>query len=137
MGHAEPFIETVGRAEGSQRYSVRVDGQLSKPREKVEHGENRTTAEGVEHLVDTGNRNLGDLGDLVELLIVDCDTDAARFFWDAHKRARPRRRGVLNEAGREVGVQDGVDLFGEDRVKPVGARLNRLGSRGYLDFERS
>ena len=58
-------------------------------------------------------------------------------FWDAHKGARPRRRGVLNEAGREIGVQDGVDLFGEDRVKPVGARLNRLGSRGYLDFERS
>ena len=51
--------------------------------------------------------------------------------------ARPRRRGVLNEAGREVGVQDGVELFGEDRVKPIGARLNRLGSRGYLDFERS
>ena len=79
---------------------------------------------------------MGDLGNLVELLVVDCDTDAARFFWDAHKGARPRRRGVLNEAGREVGVQDGVDLFGEDRVKPVGARLNRLGSRGYLDFER-
>ena len=80
---------------------------------------------------------MGDLGDLVELLVVDCDTDAARLFWDAHKGARPRRRGVLNEAGREVGVQDGVYLFGEDRIKPVGARLNRLGPRGYLDFKRS
>ena len=25
LGHTEPFIEAVGRAEGSQRYSVRVD----------------------------------------------------------------------------------------------------------------
>ena len=59
------------------------------------------------------------------------------FFWDAHKGARPRRRGELNEAGREVGVQDGVYLFGEDRIKSVGARLNRLGPRGYPDFKRT
>ena len=25
LGHTEPFIEAVGRAEGSQRYSVRVN----------------------------------------------------------------------------------------------------------------
>ena len=70
-------------------------------------------------------------------MIVDGDADVARFFCNAHKGARPRRRGVLNEAGREVGVQDGVYLFGEDRIKPVGARLNRLGPRGYLDFKRT
>ena len=61
---------------------------------------NGTAAEGVEHLVDAGNRILGDIGGFVELLVVDCDADAARFVWDAHKGARPRRRGVLNEAGR-------------------------------------
>ena len=69
--------------------------------------------------------------------MVDCDADAALFFWDAHKGARPRRRGVLNEADREVGVQDGVYLFGEDRIKPIGAQLNRLGLRGCLDSKRS
>ena len=110
---------------------------MSKPREKVEHGENRTAAEGVEHLVDAGNRSLWDLGDFVELLVVDCDADAARVFWDAHKGARSRRCGVLNEAGREIGIQYGVYLFGEDRIKSVGARLNRLGPRGYLDFKRT
>ena len=46
LGHTEPFIETVGRAEGSQVYSVRVDSQLSKPREKVEHGEKRNRRRG-------------------------------------------------------------------------------------------
>ena len=80
---------------------------------------------------------MGDLGDLVQLLVVDGDADAARLFWDAHEGARSRQRGVLNETGREVGVQDGVYLFGEDRIKLVGARLNRLGPRGYLDFKRS
>ena len=135
LGHAEPFIESVGRAEGSQRDSVRVNCELSKPREKVERGENRTAAEGVKHLVDAGNRNLRNLGDLVQFLVVDCDADAARFLRDAHKRARPRRRGVLNETGREIGVQNGVYLFGEDWVKSVGARLDRLGPTRHLDFK--
>ena len=108
---------------------------MCKPREEVEHGENRTAAEGVEHLVDAGNCNLWDLGDFVELLVFDCDADAARFVWGAHKGARPRRRGVLNEAGRERGVKYGVYLFGEDRIKFVGARLSRLGPRGYFDFK--
>ena len=90
LGHTEPFIEAVGRTEGSQGYSVRVDSLLNKPREKVEHGENRTAAEGVKHLVDAGNRNLWDLGDLVQFLVVDCDVDATRFLRDAHKGTRPR-----------------------------------------------
>ena len=128
LGHTEPFIESVGRAEGSQGDSIRVDCYLSKPREKVEHGENRTAAEGVKHPVDAGNRNLRNLGDLVQFLVVDCDADAIRFLRDPHEGARPRRRGVLNETGREIGVQNGVYLFGEDWVKFVGARLNRLGT---------
>ena len=85
-----------------------MDCSFCKPREKVEHGENRTAAEGVKHLVDAGNRNLWNLGDLVQFLVVDCGADATRLLRDAHKGARPRRCGVLNETGREIGVQDGV-----------------------------
>ena len=73
----------------------------------------------------------------VQFLVVDCDPDATGFLRDAHKGVRPRRRGVLNKAGREIGVQNGVCLFGEDRVKSVGARLNRLSPWRYLDFERT
>ena len=108
-----------------------------KPREKVEHGENRAAAEGVKHLVDAGDRNLRNLGDLVQFLVVDCYLDAIRFLRDAHEGARPRRRRVLNELGCEIGVQNGVCLFGEDWVKSVGVRLNRLSSWRYLDFERT
>ena len=110
---------------------------MSKPREKVEHRENRAAAEGVKHLVDAGDRNLRDLGDLVQFLVVDCDSDATRFLRDARKGARPRRRGVLNAAGCEIGVQNGVCLFGEDWIKSVGARLIRLSPWRYLDFERT
>ena len=74
---------------------------------------------------------------LFKFLVVDCDSDATRFLRDAHEGARPRRRGVLNETGREIGVKNGVYLFGEDWVKSVGTRLNRLGPWRYLDFERT
>ena len=114
-----------------------MDCQLSKPREKVEHGENRIAAEGVKHLVDAGNRNLRNLGDLVQFLVVDCGSDATRFRRDAHEGARPRRRRVLNETSREIGVQNGVYLFGEDWVKSVRTRLNRLSPWRHLDFERT
>ena len=89
------------------------------------------------HLIDAGNRNLRYLGDLIQLLVVDCDTDAAGFLWNTHEGARPRLRGVLNEAGGEIGVQDGICLFGEHWVQSVGSRLNRLSPGGHLDFERS
>ena len=68
---------------------------------------------------------------------MDCDSDATRSVRDAHEGARPRRSGVLNEAGREIRVQNGVCLFGEDWVKSVGTRLNRLNPSGHLDFERT
>ena len=59
------------------------------------------------------------------------------FFGYAHEGARPRRRGVLDEAGCEIGVQNDVCLFGEDWVKSVGVRLNRLSPWRHLDFERT
>ena len=91
----------------------------------------------MKHLVDAGGRNLRNLGDLVQFLVVDCDSDATRFLRDAHKEARPRRRGVLNEAACEIGIQNGVCLFGEDWGKSVGARLNRLSPWRYLEFEQT
>ena len=89
----------------------------------------------MKHLVDAGDCNLRNLGDLVQFLVVNGDSDAPRFLRDAHEGPRPRLRGVLNEAGREVGVQNGVDLFGEDWVKSVGTRLDRLNPWGHLCFE--
>ena len=44
---------------------------------------------------------------------------------------------MLDEASGEVGVQDGIYLFGEDWVQSVGARLNRLSPWGHLDFGRA
>ena len=91
----------------------------------------------MKHLVDAGDRNLRNLGDLVQFLVVHCDSDPARFLRDAHGGARPQRRGVLNEAGREIGVQIGIYLFGEDWVKSVGTRFDRLSPQRPLDFERT
>ena len=44
---------------------------------------------------------------------------------------------MLNEVDCEIGVQNDVCLFGEDWVKSVGARLNRLSPWRHLDFERT
>ena len=88
-----------------------MDRQLVKSREKDKCGEDRAAAECVEYFVDTGNCDLWDLGDFVRVLVVDGDSDAARFFWDAYQGARPRGSGMLDEAGSNVGVEDGVDLF--------------------------
>ena len=41
---------------------------------------------------------------------------------------------MLDEASGEIGVQDGIYLFGEDGVQSVGTRLNRLSPWGLLDF---
>ena len=36
-GHAEPLIESIGGAKGSQGDNIRMNCYLSNPREKVEH----------------------------------------------------------------------------------------------------
>ena len=77
------------------------------------------------------------LGDPVQCLVVDCNSDATRFLRDAYEGATPRRRGVLNETGREIEVRNGVYLFGEDWVKSVGTRLKSLSPWRHLDFERT
>ena len=88
-----------------------MDRQLGKSREKVKYGEDRAAARCVEYFVDAGNCDLWDLGDLVQVLVVDCDSDAARRFGDAYQGARPRGAGMLDEASSNVGIKNGVDLF--------------------------
>ena len=62
--------------------------------------------------------------DLVQFLVVDCDSDATRFLRDAHEGASPRARRRLNEAGGNMRVQDGVCLLREGRVQSIRARLD-------------
>ena len=78
MGHAEPFVKACRNVERGQRYDIRVDRQLGKSREKVKYGEDRAAGKCVEYFVDTGNCDLWYLGGLVQLLVVDDDTDATR-----------------------------------------------------------
>ena len=58
--------------------------------------------------------------------IVDCGSNATGFLRDAHEGAPPRARGMLNEAGSKVKVQDAICLLREGRVQSVRARLDRL-----------
>ena len=44
---------------------------------------------------------------------------------------------MLDEPSCNIGVEDGVDLFGEDWVQSVRARLDRLSSWGNFNFEGS
>jgi len=44
---------------------------------------------------------------------------------------------MLNEAGSNVRVEDGVDLLGKDCVQSVGARLNWLCPCRNFNFERA
>ena len=89
MGHVKPFVKARRGAERCLGYFVWVD-QLCKSREKVKYGEDRTAAKYVKYFVDMRNCDLWDLSDLVQFLVVDGDSDAARFFWDAYQGAQPK-----------------------------------------------
>ena len=58
---------------------------MGKSREEVKDREYRAAAKCVEYFVDAGNCDLWDLGYLVQVLVVDGDTDVARFFWYAYQ----------------------------------------------------
>ena len=88
-----------------------MDRQLDKSREKVKYGEDRAAAKCVEYFVDAGNCDLWDLGNRVQVLVVNVDSDVARRFGDAYQGARLRRSGMLNEASSNVVIKDDVDLF--------------------------
>jgi hypothetical protein len=111
--------------------------QLGETREKVKDRKDRAAAEGVEDLIDAGYRNLRDLGDFIQFLVVDRDPNASGFLWNAHEGAGPGRCGVLDETGGEIRVKDGVHLLGEYRIESVWSRLYRLSPGGDLNFKRS
>ena len=70
-------------------------------------------------LIDEGDRNLGNFGDLIQFLVVDCNSNAIGFLRNTYEGGRPPRRGVLDEAGGKVRVQDGIWLLREGRVQSV------------------
>ena len=106
-------------------------------RQLGESREDRTASKCVEHFVDARDCDLWDLGDLVQFLVVDCDTDAVRLCWYIYRGTRPRGSGMLDETGCNVGVENGVDLFRKDWVQSVRARLDRLCSWENFNFEGS
>ena len=65
----------------------------------------------MKHGIDAGDRNLDEFGDLIQFLVVDGDWNAVRFFRNEYEGGGPRGRGVLDEAGGKVGVQDGLCLL--------------------------
>ena len=52
----------------------------------------------------------------VELLEVNSDSNTARFVWDDHQGARVWQSRGLDHTGSEVLIEDGVHLFGPNRV---------------------
>ena len=68
-------------------------------------------------------------------MIADRDSNATKLLRNIYKGAGLRERGVLDEAGGKLRVQDGVCLLREDTVQSVRARLDRLCSRRDLDFK--
>lgn len=45
----------------------------------MEHRKIQTAAKSVKQFIEAGNRKMGYFGDLVEVLVIDCDTNVARF----------------------------------------------------------
>ena len=79
----------------------------------------------VEDVVDSGYGELFLNADVVQLLVVDHESNSTRFLWDDNHRAHLLRGRMLYEAGREIPVYNRVHLFGHERVYAVGARGHR------------
>ena len=60
---------------------------MSESREKVEYREDRTATKCVEYFIDARDCDLRDFGNLVQFLVVNCDTDTAGFLWYAYQGA--------------------------------------------------
>ena len=58
----------------------------------------------MKHLIDAGDRNLEEFGDLIQFLIVEGDWNTVRFIRNAYEGCGPRTRGVLDEVGGKVRV---------------------------------
>lgn len=86
MGHVELFIKVGLGAVVSQGNNIRLNRNWVTP-EKAECLENSTAVECVEHFINVGNSNIRNLKHHVQFLIVGCDPDTARLFWNAFRGA--------------------------------------------------
>ena len=82
-----------------------------------------------------GGRNLGNLRDRIQFLMVDCDSNATGFPPNPFERAGARGCGMLNEVGSGIYVQYKVCLVGKEWVLSFGVRLDRLCLRTSLNFD--
>ena len=85
---------------------------------QIEQGKHPFLAQRVQDLVHTGDGKLA-AASLVEFLVVDDSPNASRLRRDDHQQARLRRGRVLDQACREVLVQESVDFLGQNWVDPV------------------
>ena len=135
LRHDKPLEEPVGCAERRQWDGVLVNGNLVEGGDQVENGENAAFAQGVQDLVDAGDGKLSEGADGVQLLVVDGDPDASILLGDGDHGAGVGRSGMLDQAGGQVLVKDGVRLFGEYGVYPVWTGGDRGAARGYGNLE--
>ena len=105
-------------------------------RDQVKEGENAATAELIQDFVDPGYGELSEDTDVIQLLVVDSETNPARFLGYDDHRARVGRGGVLYEPGRKVFVQNSVHLLGHDGIHAIGARGHWWASRRNRNLER-
>ena len=77
---------------------------------QVEQGEGATFAQGVENLVDAGDGELSEGAGGVQLLVGNGDPDASVFFRYGDHVTEVGGGGVLDQAGGQVLVEDGVRL---------------------------
>ena len=95
-------------------------GDLMERRNQVEQRKHPYLAQRVQNLVHARDGQLAEAVDRVEFLLVDRDPNASRLLPYDHQRARVRRGRVLDQACRQVLVQGGVDLLGQNLVDPMG-----------------
>ena len=125
LRHDEPFEEACGRAESRERDRVFVDLDYMERRHQIEQGENSSATQLFEDMVDSGYGELSKNADVVQLFVVDRESNSTRFPWDDNHRARVWRGEMLHKAGREIPVKNGVHLFGHARIHAVAAGRHR------------
>ena len=100
LGHDEPHMEARRSEKRRERGGVLVRGILVERGGQIEERKHSSLPQGVEDLVHARNRQLAEVADLVEFLVVHGDPNPSRLLWDDHQRARVRRGRVLDQTRR-------------------------------------